>query len=285
MRFQEAIRRFDTQLRADGRSEHTCTAYVRDLRQLADSLGWPPVERISVDKIAGHFAARSRVLAPTSLNRTKAATRAFFGFLVRCGVLKDDPSRLLRNGRATRRQPTYLNRSETQRLLRTIDSARDPLALRDQAFFTLLLSTGLRLGSAIALNLSEVDFRNRVIGVLGKGQTHQNVFLPPRASAALAAYIRQSRASNHRDSPVFISGRGSRLTTRQAQFRLKLWLRRAGLRSIGVHALRHTFATRLYEQTRDLRLVQQALGHRSVTSTEIYTHLDLRTLRVAIGAL
>jgi len=75
------------------------------------------------------------------------------------------------------------------------------------------------------------------------------------------------------------------LSARQAQFRLKLWLARAGLRPLGVHALRHTFATRLYGRTRDLRLVQQALGHRSVTSTEVYTHLDDRSLRRAIGVL
>jgi len=285
VKFQEAIRRFHTQLSADGRSEHTRKAYVRDAGGLAEVLGWPVVERVSADDVAHYFAAQSQVLAPISLNRAKTAVRAFFAFLVERRALKDDPSRLLRNGRAGRRQPTYLGPSETKRLLRTIGQAREPIGVRDRALFTLLLTTGLRLGSALSLSLADVDHRGRTLRVISKGQTHQSVFVPPRAKAALMAYVRLSRANAPPDAPLFVSAQGCRLSARQAQFRLKFWLARAGLRPLGVHALRHTFATHLYRRTRDLRLVQQALGHRSVTSTEVYTHLEDRVLRRAIGAL
>ena len=285
MRMKEAIQRFETQLAADGRSDHTRRAYVRDVRCLAEGLGWPLIEKVRPGDVARHFSKRRTVLAPISLNRAKTAIRIFFDFLVEGGVLETSPARLLRNGRAGRPLPKPLSPREADRLLRTLARSKDRLALRDRALFTLLLTTGLRLGSAMALDLSDIDLRAGTARVQGKGESRQLIFLPPRTKATLRAYVGACRANGGDKGAAFLSTRGRRLTARQAQFRLKLWLTRADLPSVGVHALRHTFATRLYAQTRDLRLVQQALGHRSVTSTEIYTHLDSRSLRQAMRAV
>lgn len=285
MRFQTAIRRFDTQLAADGRSDHTRRAYVRDVRCLAETLRWPQIRKVTAANVAGHFSNRRTSLAPISLNRAKTSARIFFDFLVDGGILTTSPAGLLRNGRAGRPLPRLLAPRESERLLKTLERARDPLALRDRALFTLLLTTGVRLGSALDLNVADTDLRRGTLRVRGKGQTHQIVPLPPRGKAALRAYVATQRANGGLQGPLFPSSRGTRLSARQAQFRLKHWLARAGLPLLGVHALRHTFATRLYHQTRDLRLVQQALGHRSVTSTEVYTHLDSQALRRAVNAL
>jgi integrase/recombinase XerC len=142
--------------------------------------------------------------------------------------------------------------------------------------FAVMLGTGIRLGSLVALNVGDVDLATGTIRVNTKGNVEQLVFV----NGGLKRLLKKHIAKNDPDDPVFLSVRGERIGGRQVQLRLGHWLKAAGVtRHCTVHTLRHCFATRLYEKTGDLRLVQVALGHRHVTTTEIYSQVADRKLR------
>ncbi len=137
--------------------------------------------------------------------------------------------------------------------------------------FSLLLGTGIRLGSLVNLNVGDIDLGPGTIRVNGKGNVEQLVFLNSGLKQLLKSYLAPRAGS---EGPLFLSLRARRIGPRQVELRFAYWLVLAGITCrCSVHTLRHTFATRLYEKTKDLRLVQRALGHRRVTTTEIYTQL------------
>jgi integrase/recombinase XerC len=148
--------------------------------------------------------------------------------------------------------------------------------------FGLMLGTGIRLGSLVALSVGDLDLASGTIRVNGKGNVEQLVYV----SDGLKRLLKKHIAKNDPDDPFFLSVRGKRIGSRQVQLRLEHWLRHAGItRRCTVHTLRHSFATRLYEKTGDLRLVQRALGHRHVTTTEVYTSVTDRVIARAVRSL
>ncbi len=164
-------------------------------------------------------------------------------------------------------------------MLATIKKHKTPIARRDHLMFALLLGTGMRLGSLVNLNAGDVDLASGTIRVTGKGNVEQLVFL----NGGLRPLLKNHLARADATGPLFLSLRARRIGPRQVELRLRYWLDLAGITCrCSVHTLRHTFATRLYEKTRDLRLVQRALGHRRVTTTEIYTQLTDAYLKCAI---
>ncbi len=157
---------------------------------------------------------------------------------------------------------------------------KTPIAKRDHLMFALFLGTGIRLGSLVSLNIGGVDLGSGTIRVNGKGNVEQLVFLNRGLKRLLKSYL-ASRADT--TDPLFPSLRACRIGARQVEMRLAHWLELAGITCrCSVHTLRHTFATRLYAKTKNLRLVQRALGHRRVTTTEIYTQLADSDLKCAI---
>jgi site-specific recombinase XerD len=209
--------------------------------------------------------------------------RLLFAHLVDRGVLSTSPARLLKNGRIDRPLPVALTEAETRRLTRALDAAAEDSALgrRDRLLFTLLLRSGMRLSAALALDVADLDLASGTATSRGKHGRVQGVFLPRDLIQLFRSYLKGEAIKS---GALFRSARGSRLSARQAQYRFCAALDLAGIdRPVTVHSLRHTFATRLRERTGDLRIVQAALGHRHLATTEVYAHVDAAEVRKAVA--
>jgi len=286
MKLSTATKRFDTQLRADGKSERTRQAYLRDLGKLKCWLKRDLEVSIIAPDVLARFLANwnGGPRSALTINRTKTALRVFFRFLTDAGYLSENPARLIRSTPTDRKVPNYLSADEAKALLRALAKCDDSIARRDHVIFSLLLGTGMRLGSLVGLNAGDVNIVQSTITIKAKGGREETVFLNPRLCKLFARYIKAVSATD--GTPLFRSRNGGRLGPRQVQLRLKYWLKAAGItKPLSVHCLRHSFATRLYSLSGDLRLVQRALRHRQITTTEIYARVEDRTLRKALESL
>jgi integrase/recombinase XerC len=284
MKLSTAITHFDTQLGADGKSERTRQAYLRDLGKLRCWLKRDvEVTRIAPSTLARFFTdGNGEPKSPLTINRTKTALRVFFRFLTDAGYLDENPARLIRSTPTDRRVPGYLSPDEAKALLRAFAKRDGRIARRDHVIFSLLLGTGIRLGSLVALNASDLNLGEGTVTIKAKGAREQAVFLNLRLCRLLASCINNAGATD--GIPLFSSRNGNRLGARQIQLRFHHWLKAAGItKPLSVHSLRHTFATRLYAKTGDLHLVQRALGHRHITTTEIYVKVEDKALRKALA--
>ena len=292
MRLSTAIGRFDAQLHADGKSPLTRQVYVRDLRAFKrwsgngvelSTITPADIARFLTTETFTHTAG-GRPKKTISLNRSKSALRSFFQFLVDAGCVTENPARLIRMGRCSRNVPAYLSRSEIRTLLRSLEKVNAPIARRDRLMIMVMLSTGIRLGSLVALNVGDIDVGHGTLNIRGKNGTESAVFLSRPLKRLLKRHVADRPVPN--DEPLFLSNRGRRIGVRQVELRLAHWLHIAGItKQCSAHSLRHTFATCLYEKTGDLRLVQRALGHRRITTTDIYAHMSDSRLRRAVQHL
>ncbi|MFC1475857.1 tyrosine-type recombinase/integrase [Candidatus Zixiibacteriota bacterium] len=294
MKMKTAIGRFDRQLAADGRSVNTRAAYRRDLRNLAQWFGNQCVSRVKPDDLA-RFLTSDQILLrpdglprkPISVNRTKSALRSFFTFCVNSGWIKENPARLIRSSPASPKEPAILEDSEIRRLRRVLAEGGGLLAERDRLIFELLIGTGIRLGSLVGLNVGDVDLRTGTLSIQLKGGTEGRVFLNPDLRRHLRRFLKENatRGGCGPYTPLFQAQSGKRLGRRQIQLRFARWFDEAGIgRPVSLHSLRHTFATQLYEKTGDLHLVQRALGHRQITTTEVYARVGDGALRRAVAS-
>lgn len=290
MTLRTAIVRFDAQLRADGKSPVTRSYYLWDLERLARALGpQTPIRSVTPHRLALFVNSPGFSCTPdgtpkkaSSINRSKTALRVFFRFLVDSDYLVRDPARLVRSARVQQPTAKAMLEAEVNRLLKTIGKDRGPLARRDELMFRLMLGTGIRLGSLVGLNVEDVDLKPGTVRIRVKGGTEQTVYLHAALRRAIGRYV----PGLDNSGPLFRSSRGPRIGTRQVQMRFAHWRDQAGLsQGYTVHSLRHTFATRLYQQTRDLHLVRDALGHAGVGTTQRYAVIDRRSLRAAVARL
>jgi site-specific recombinase XerC len=293
MRIEAALARFLVQLEADGRSPHTVAQYRRHVVLLA---AWASSEglrggvaALGPEELAAFLVsleARTRADSggakrPGSVNALRASLRGFFGYLQRAGIVAEDATRLLRRATASRPRPKPMIPSDADALLAALEGAEGPAECRDRGLFMLMIRTGVRLGSALGLDVDDLDLvagEARLRRV--KGGDEQVVFVPAVVIEALAAVVEDAVTG-----PLFQGRAGGRLTARHAQRRLALWLERAGVaRRYSPHSMRHSFATALYQRTGDLLLVKEALGHRAIGSTLVYAQVDRGRLREAVGA-
>ena len=275
-----------------GTSPHTLDGYARDLRRYVDHLAALGVSRpaeVTERHVSGFLAtlregsAEHPPLAASSAARALVAVRGLHRFAVREGLVEVDPARDVRPPAPPRRLPKALPVDDVLRLLETPGSD-GPGPLRDRALLELLYSTGARISEAVGLDLDDIDPHERTVLLDGKGGKQRLVPIGRPALAALDAYLVRARpglAAHGRGTPaVFLNVRGGRLSRQSAWQVLKVAADRAGITaSVSPHTLRHSFATHLLEGGADVRVVQELLGHASVTTTQIYTLVTVTTLR------
>lgn len=271
-----------------GLSDHTIAAYRRDL---AGYLEWLTADGIAdtaeiTPAIVGRFIAERSSAEPapaaTSLARLQSSVRGWHRFLAREGIENDDPSGRLRPPKAPRRLPKALTIDQVERLL-AAPSAEEPIGIRDRALLELLYATGARVSEAVNLDVDDVSHGD-VLRLRGKGSKERIVPVGSYARAAVDAYLTRVRpglaAKGRASARLFLGARGAPLSRQSAWLVIREAAERAQITSeVSPHTLRHSFATHLLQGGADVRVVQELLGHASVATTQIYTHVSVDTLR------
>ncbi len=262
------------------RPAHTRTAYVSDVAALARLCGEAPLARVTTPELRRYLAVlHGRGLSGRSLARMLSAWRAFYRFaLERDTTIEQTPCAGLRAPRSARRLPAALSPDEAVRLVEI--GADDPLAQRDRALFELAYSSGLRLAELAGLDVDRVDLVTGEVRVFGKGSKERIVPVGAGAREAIARWLDVRRALvAPEERALFVGARGTRVNRRTIERRLAYWARAQGLaRHVHPHMLRHSFASHVLQSSGDLRAVQEMLGHASIASTQVYTHLDFQAL-------
>jgi len=281
-----------------GASPHTLEAYSTDLNQFIEFLGLRP-EQLDVSRLEslGTRDFRSylanlfdRGYARSTVQRKLSAVRAFYKFLERRRHIMENPVRTLRTPKKERRLPHHLQYDRTFDLLET-PPTDTPLGLRDRAILELLYASGLRVSELVGLDTPDVDWGDGFVQVTGKGNKDRIVPFGSQAASALMRYLEHGRpelVANRGRHPVppadtdalFLNRLGGRLTARGVQLKVKRYVDElARTTNVTPHTLRHTFATHMLEGGADLRTVQELLGHESLRTTQVYTHVSQSRLR------
>jgi site-specific recombinase XerD len=285
-RWSEALRLLDADLRRRALSERTRKEYGTDLGQLAT---WAAQQGLAPEAL-GHRELRrhaqalgARRLAPATVARKLAATRALYRTLREHGWVEQNPAELVGAPKRPQHLPRVLRPDEAVALLDAIP-ASTPLELRDRALFELAYACGLRAEELTTLDVGSVDFDGELVRVEGKGGKTRFVPVGEHALVRLSEWLAKGRPAldDRRDDEraLFLSRTGKRLSTSDVRRRLTGWARRAALAGgVHPHALRHSFATHLLEGGADLRAIQELLGHSSISTTQVYTRVDSARLR------
>ncbi len=264
-------------------SSHTIDAYKRDINQLVTWLTADKIKDIGEREIRSWLAAQLKSHKRTTVSRKLASLRSFFNFLEREGLVDQNPCEFISTPKIPRPLPVSLTVDEAFTLA-DAPSGDDFLSIRDKAIIELLYSSGIRVSEMTGLNLNDLDISQGIIRVTGKGNKERIVPFGQKALLALKDYLalrtdilRQKRRIE--EQAVFLNRSGKRLTRRSvARIITKYRVSTGIMQPVTPHTLRHTMATHLLESGADLRTIQELLGHKSLTTTQQYTHLDLKHL-------
>ena len=273
-----------------GFSEHTLRAYHKDLLQFDNFL--KAEKRSSLESVnhllLRRFLAvlRSKNYSKTTIARKLASIRSFFKFLIREGELVANPFEMLRTPKQDKKLPHFLSITEVDVLLKTPDSST-LMGLRDMAIMETLYSTGIRVSELVGLDEGSIDFLAGMIKVQGKGKKERLVPIGSPAIKAINEYIdsksmskKKEEKSVSRSEPLFLNKYGGRLTARSVARSLDKYLKVSGINLLtSPHTFRHSFATHLLDKGADLRSVQEMLGHSSLSTTQVYTHITTERLK------
>lgn len=262
-------------------SRHTVTAYVGDAKRFIQWLEEQSIEpdqahEGEVQRYAAHLFRQGK--SPRSIQRALAALRGFYNHLVATRRLADNPASGVRAPRQPRTLPKVLDVDAVMRLL---DSRPDgPLGYRDLAMFELLYSSGMRLSELVGLDCHDLDMAAGEVLVLGKGRVERKLPVGRMALKALRGWLEvRAELAQSEEAALFVSRRGKRLSARNVQLRLRQFGCASGSdQTLHPHLFRHSFASHLLESSGDLRAVQELLGHRRISTTQVYTHLDYQHL-------
>lgn len=262
---------------ASRRSAHTVRSYGADLAQLAAHLEHM---EMTPDTIRGYLRAYGST--PVTRARKLSSLRTFVKYLRATDRLTSDPTETLEAPFRRKRLPKALSPLQTAELLDQKDAGKSPL--RDRALLELMYAAGLRASEVVGVNLLDIDPRDRSIVVRGKGSKERIALFGQAAEEAIEAFKSGERIRGTiQPEPLFTNQEGRRLSTRTVQNVVKRWALRAGLPpETSPHTLRHSFATHLLDGGADLKSVQQLLGHESLATTQVYTHLSIERLKSAV---
>jgi len=264
-------------------SSHTREAYRRDLEQFMAHLHVASVLEVDTREVRGYLADLARQDYKISTrNRKMAALRSFYRFLVREEYRTSNPTEELHGPKKGRTLPKVLDQTQTQQLLMAL-AGDDPINLRDRAWAHTLYATGLRVSEVIGIDLDKLNLKQGEVRVIGKGNKERIALLDGPAMQALESYLwigRPELVKTPTEQALFLNAKdGNRLTARALQHRLQTLGQEVLGFSISPHTLRHSFATHLLEGGADLRVVQELLGHSTIATTQVYTHLSSQRLR------
>jgi len=269
-------------------SPNTLEAYMNDVRKLLDYVEENDLQLLTLQlEDLEHFSATLHDIGiqPVSQCRILSGVRSFFRYLQLDGYRDDDPTELLESPQIGSHLPEVLSTEEVDRLEGAIDFSK-PEGQRNKAIIEVLFSCGLRVSELVNLKLSNIFFEEEFVRVVGKGSKERLVPISPKAIKELRHwFIDRDRLNIKKgeEDYVFLNRRGSHLTRTMILIMLKRLAEEAGIqKTISPHTLRHSFATALLEGGADLRVIQALLGHESIGTTEIYTHIDTTTLRQEI---
>lgn len=268
-------------------AKRTRDAYVRDTEKLAVATHPAPLASLTRAQIARRLAQwHAQGLSGRSLTRMLSSWRAFYRFLLAQAnsPIQDDPCAHLKAPRSARRLPSVLTISETQQLFNHQEAEDDVMNVRNAALFELTYSSGLRVSELTGLDIAHVELVRQEARVLGKGGKERIVPIGRYAIAALERWlpVRATILREHaaeKEQALFVNQRGRRLSARSVQdFLRRLSVEKGLVKNVHPHMLRHSFASHFLESSGDLRAVQELLGHASIASTQVYTHLDYQAL-------
>lgn len=261
-------------------SPHTVSAYRRDLERLAALAGDAPLATLQPHQLKRYaMQMHGRGLAARSLARTLSAWRAYYRWLAKRGAIEVNPCDGLKAPKRPKGLPKALSIDQSQALLDA--PAETPAEIRDKAMFELFYSSGLRLSELASLDLSGgLDLAEGIVTVTGKRGKTRAVPLGGKAAEAIRTWLDCRGELAKPDEPaLFVGARGKRISPRSIEQRLDVWTQRIGLGvHVHPHMLRHSFASHVLQSSGDLRAVQEMLGHASISTTQIYTHLDFQHL-------
>ncbi|MDZ7886405.1 MAG: tyrosine recombinase XerC [Mycobacterium sp.] len=269
-----------------GRSAHTRRAYLGDLRSLFDFTGGG-LDTLTLPRLRSWLAAQAGAgAARTTLARRTSAIKTFTAWALHRGLLSTDPAARLQTPKAHRTLPSVLRQDQALDAMDALNSGAqqgDPMALRDRLIVELLYATGIRVSELCGLDIDDVDRSRRLLRVLGKGDKQRTVPFGEPAEDALAAWLDRGRpelAKPSSGAALLLGSRGARLDQRQARTVVHQTMAAVdGAPDIGPHGLRHSAATHLLEGGADLRVVQELLGHSTLATTQLYTHVTVARLR------
>ncbi|MDR1195209.1 MAG: tyrosine recombinase [Endomicrobium sp.] len=279
---QEKINSFGKYLKAERNfSAHTLRAYVADISDFAYYCHIKSLDFAQTDKytLREYFELlNQKKLSKTTLNRKFAVLRTFYKFLIINNVIERSPLENMSGPKKEKKVPEFLTEEEMQNLF-----SLPGTKLRDRAIIEILYSCGLRIEELMSLDIKNIDFFANAITVHGKGGKERVVPAGGKCLAVMMDYIKERRAMGlgaEIHSPAFLGYRGKRLEQRTARRALHAWFIRAGInKKVSPHTLRHTFATHILDRGCDLRSVQEMLGHKNLSTTQIYTHVTIESLR------
>ena len=278
----EAVAEYIYRLRVEkGSSEHTAMAYETDLTMLAEFLAgqgvvrWDEVKAAQIRKYVAMMTTNG--LAKSTIARRLSCYRSFYEHLIREGTATQNAARFISLPKQQKRVPSFYFQEEMKGLLESVNGT-DVLNLRDRALLEFIYATGVRVSECVSLNIKDINLEEGFALVLGKGAKERYVLIGDAAVEAIKAYLHKRKNAGS-DDPLFLNHRGGRLTDRSVRRVLHQRIEEcAKLRQVSPHALRHSFATHLLDGGADLRVVQELLGHASLSSTQIYTHTSRERL-------
>ena len=269
-----------------GSSAHTIRAYQEDLAQFGEYLKAQriPLEQLEYHDLRYYMASlqQKQQLKKTTLSRKTSTLKSFCKFLHREGMLEHNPADLLSTTKKKKRLPTVINEVDMTAFLDDFLAGEEPLQLRNKAIFELLYSSGLRVSELVQLDVENVQKQKGMLRILGKGSKERIVPVGERAQFAIAYYLEHGRPLLVKEEvqALFLNRQGKRLTTRGVEYILEQYVKQGALKyKVTPHAFRHSFATHLLDNGADLRVIQELLGHESLSTTQIYTEVSASHLQ------
>ena len=262
-------------------SPHTVSGYAHDVRALLELAGDAPLAKLQIHQMRRFVAQlHARGLDGRSLARMLSAWRGFFRYLARDHGFTSNPCAGLRAPKAKKSLPQALSPDEAARLMELGDGDNDAMTVRDREMFELFYSSGLRLSELTGLAVDDVNYSDAVVRVTGKGAKTRVVPVGTQALSALREWLKLRAAlATPATAALFVNAAGKAVSPRTIQHRMKQWAQKLGLPGeLHPQMLRHSFASHVLQSSGDLRAVQEMLGHASISTTQVYTHLDFQYL-------